>query len=269
MILPITLWGLAALAEPASPTPDAPTTHDVRSVYDGDTVTLSNGDKVRLLGANTPEMRPLEPYAQEAQQFAERFVMGQPVTLIPDDDDRDGYGRILADLGTPEGTLSEALLREGLAHVFLIPPVQGDPAALLAAEAHARSQRLGIWSIPRMQGGFLITSFHANAPGDDNDNVNGEYLRLCNVSGETADTAGWRLMDLSGDTHTLPRLEVPAGHTVTVRSGVGKLQSNPARQLMIFLGSSRPLWNNREEHVVLYAPDGSRVDERRHKGRSR
>ena len=186
--------------------------------------------------------------------------------ILEGDNPRDGYGRLLAGIEAPGGNLSEALLRNGYGHLFIIPPDAADPAPLLAAEAEARSQRLGIWSTPGFQGAFHITSFHANASGDDNTNVNGEYLRMCNVSGQPADTDGWRLVDASGDTHRLPALTVPAGHTVMVKSGVGPLQADPAHQLVIHLGSAVPLWNNREETVTLYDPRGLSVDERVHRG---
>ena len=273
MKLALILW-LAAVGLARKPPPGGwpapPAQARVVSVYDGDTMTLETGDKIRLKWVNTPEMRPLEPFAKEAQAFAERFVLQETVELVlSGPNPRDSYGRVLAGIRAPRGDLSEALLRQGYAHLFVIPPDDADEARLLAAEAEARSQRLGIWSTPGMQGGFHITSFHANAAGDDNENVNGEYLRICNISGKPADLGGHRLMDLSGTSHTLASVVIPPGHTVMVRSGRGQDQTDPAEQLVIHLGSDTPLWNNTEEHVVLYDPRGRSIDERRHKGSRR
>lgn len=250
--------------------PTPPSEARVVSVYDGDTMTLETGDRVRLKWINTPELKPKEPYGEEAGAFARRFVLHETVKLVLDGTNpRDSYGRILAGITAPRGDLTEAMLRSGYGHVFIIPPDNADEERLLAAEAEARRQRLGIWSTPAMQGAFHITSFHANAPGNDNDNVNGEYLRICNISGKAQDLGGYKLMDVSGQTHVLRSVEVPAGHTVMVLSGEGYDQTKPERQLLIHLGSKTPLWNNKEETVTLLTPTGLPIDERHHKGSSR
>ena len=46
----------------------------VTSVVDGDTFYLGNGDKVRMLGINTPESG--RPYAQEATDFLTNMILG-------------------------------------------------------------------------------------------------------------------------------------------------------------------------------------------------
>ena len=50
---------LSAHAESYRPPPK---TGVIIAVYDGDTFTLDNGDKIRLRGANTPELRPKEAF---------------------------------------------------------------------------------------------------------------------------------------------------------------------------------------------------------------
>jgi micrococcal nuclease len=57
----------------------------VKSVYDGDTITLENGDKVRLLGINTPEIdggyRRGEAGGQEAKAWLTQKILGRKVRL--------------------------------------------------------------------------------------------------------------------------------------------------------------------------------------------
>ena len=67
----------------------------VTEVVDGDTFYLGNGDKVRMLGINTPESG--RPYAQEATDFLTNMT-GKEVTLVNDskNSDSDSYGRLLA-----------------------------------------------------------------------------------------------------------------------------------------------------------------------------
>ena len=44
-----------------------------KSVYDGDTITLQDGTKVRLLGIDTPEIKEKQPFALEAKKYTKRY----------------------------------------------------------------------------------------------------------------------------------------------------------------------------------------------------
>jgi endonuclease YncB( thermonuclease family) len=235
-------------------------------VYDGDTFTLTTGDRVRLKWVNTPEMKPLEPWAQEAREFTKSFVTGKPLTLTYDPrDPRDSYGRVVAGVRTPEGDLSEALLRAGLAHVFLIPPETIDVTRLLAIQDEARAAHRGIWSSEAYQGELHFTSFHANGQGDDVADPNVEYMRIANMTSHPIDVDGWRLVDRVGHTHRLPAVTIPAGYTAQVHSGVGPSGPDADGQVVIHLGSTTPLWDDKLETVELYDPAGHLVDKREHK----
>src|SRR5688500_8935925 len=118
------MWILLSAAFAAGPPPGGwptpPSTGEVdreaahEGVYDGDTFTLTTGDRIRLKWVNTPELKPLEPWAQEAREFTKTFVSGRPLTFAFDAaSPRDAYGRVVAGVRTPEGDLSEALLKAG------------------------------------------------------------------------------------------------------------------------------------------------------------
>lgn len=266
----LTALALVLAAEAGGPPPGGwpppPASAKVKSVYDGDTVTLATGDKIRLRWVNTPELKPLEDFGVEAREAAVAFLGSQTVRLmLGSENPRDGYGRVVAGLQTDQGHLSQHLVELGLAHVFVIPPDDTDLTPMLKAQAEARAAKRGIWSTDRYAGALHITSFHANARGDDNENVNGEYLRVCNVTTEAVDLAGYTLSDEGNHSFTLPSLSVPAGHTVKLHSGKGEHQADPARQLQVFLGSDGPIWNNDGDTATLRDPAGAVVDERRSK----
>lgn len=66
----------------------------VADVDDGDTITLVDGQRVRLIGIDTPERG--ECGYREATAALEGFIAGRPVTLVPGArDDRDRYDRLL------------------------------------------------------------------------------------------------------------------------------------------------------------------------------
>jgi hypothetical protein len=72
------------------------------------------------------------------------------ITAIPPKEDR--YGRIRAQIFLPDNAtdpwLQVALLKRGLARVSLAPDHRECAAQLLAAEAVARSAKLGLWAYP-------------------------------------------------------------------------------------------------------------------------
>ena len=237
----------------------------VTSVYDGDTFTLGDGSKVRLAAVNTPELRPAQAYGLEARNAAEAFLKGARVELDPNPP-MDSYGRIISQAFVSGESLSEHLVELGLAHVFIIPPVPDfqDVPALLAAQGRAKSANRGIWSTEGYRGDLHITSFHANAAGDDRKNINGEYLRICNITDQALNVDGYWLTDATGGQWMFPPLTIPAGHTVKVHSGKGVNAVDPKEQLAIFLGNDRPIWNNRQDRATLYDRFGRVSDVRAH-----
>lgn len=251
------------------PPPPAPLEAMVVAVYDGDTVTLDTGDKVRLRWVNTPELKPAEAYGVEARDAAKALLLNKKVQLVYGQVQRDGYGRLIAGLRTLEGEdLSVHLLGLGYGHLFVIPPDDTDLSEMIAAQEKARAGRRGIWSDERYQGDLHITSFHANANGDDRENPNGEYLRVCNVAPRPIDLQGFKLTDISGETWELPSIVLPPGSTVKLISGRGVNQPDPTSQLEVYLQTDGPVWNNSRDRATLYDRYGKVVDARDHAPKS-
>lgn len=127
------------------------TWHRVRKVYDGDTVILENGKKIRLLGINTPEVegryKDAEPGGEEAKKWLSEFLNGKQFRLQMDIEKKDKYKRTLAYLFTKEGVhVNLELVRKGLAFVNIhIPNVQYADDLIKAGE-QAEIAKLGIWA---------------------------------------------------------------------------------------------------------------------------
>ncbi|MEJ2071700.1 MAG: thermonuclease family protein [Syntrophobacterales bacterium] len=122
----------------------------VAKVVDGDTVTLANGQKVRLLGIDAPELghegQPADFLAHKAKGVLTDLAQGRRVRLEYDNLRYDRYGRTLAFLFLPDGTnLSRELVRQGLAHVYTVPPNMLFRDELVAAQQEAIKTRRGIW----------------------------------------------------------------------------------------------------------------------------
>ena len=119
-------------------------------IYDGDTVKLSNGEKVRYIGIDTPEMNynnpPAEYFAQEAKEYNAKLVLGKKVKLEFDVVKRDKYGRLLAYVYIDGKHISQDMIERGFAKVLMIPPNLKFADYFLTLQNLAKEEKRGIWS---------------------------------------------------------------------------------------------------------------------------
>lgn len=149
--------GLVALCLPAdavaraeeAPAPTASETAVVASVYDGDTLTLVGGRRVRLLQIDTPELSPSECHGKRSRKLLVAFAgPGRHVLLRRDQalDDRDRYGRLLRYVLVNGRNVNLELVRRGAATPYFYRGERGRHAAsLLKAVSTARAHKRGIW----------------------------------------------------------------------------------------------------------------------------
>jgi len=121
----------------------------VKKVIDGDTVVLTDGRKVRLIGIDTPELsnpsKPVEFYAEEAKKFTEEQCENKLVTLEYGNSRKDRYNRTLAYIYLPSGEmLNEKLLSEGYAVVYTRFPFKYIDH-FRELEQKAREEERGFW----------------------------------------------------------------------------------------------------------------------------
>jgi micrococcal nuclease len=134
----------------------------IERVVDGDTLVLAGGDRVRLIGVDTPEThhptKPVQPFGPEAYEFTRGKVEGKRVQLKFDPrETKDRYGRTLAYVYIEEEFLNELLIRQGLARALTDYPFSSEMKQVFrAAEAQAKAAKRGVWSLP--QSPFDVTT---------------------------------------------------------------------------------------------------------------
>lgn len=140
------------VAAPATATMPSGVDMVVRSVVDGDTVEVSGGERVRLIGVDTPETkdpnRPVGCYGQEASTFTATLLPpGTEVRLVGDVEQRDRYGRLLAYVyRRADGLFVNAeLLRRGYAQLLTVPPNVAHTDEFVAIAGEAREGQRGLW----------------------------------------------------------------------------------------------------------------------------
>jgi micrococcal nuclease len=133
------------------PSFDGATKARVQRVVDGDTVRLAGLGSVRLIGVDTPEVYGhVECFGPEASSFAKSILRrGSEVRYRAGSEKHDRYGRLLAYVWLPDGRLfNRMLLERGYATTLTIAPNDQLARRFAAAEAAARTARVGIWRRP-------------------------------------------------------------------------------------------------------------------------
>jgi micrococcal nuclease len=149
----VTTGSAPAVVTPHDVDADAETL--VERVVDGDTLVIAGGDRIRLIGVDTPETKhptkPPQPFGKEAYEFTRRTVEGKQVQIKFDPrETKDRYGRTLAYVYVDGQFLNEMLIRQGLARALLSYPFSAEMKSVFRnAEAAAKSERRGVWSLPQ------------------------------------------------------------------------------------------------------------------------
>jgi len=124
--------------------------HEVKWVVDGDTVVLNDGQKVRYIGINAPELahddHSAEPFGEASKKFNALLVNRKKVRLEFDKERFDRYQRLLAYVFLKNAVFVNAeLVSNGYAYLLKHRPNLKYNEILLQAQRSAMSAKKGIW----------------------------------------------------------------------------------------------------------------------------
>jgi len=103
-----------------------------------------------------------------------------------------------------------------------------------------------------------ISAIQFDAPGDDRQNLNGEWIQLTNRGQDTVLIAGWTLSDKDqGILYTFPAIFLVPHESVTIFSGTGTLNNTA-----LFMGKTDPVWGNNGDMATLKDGKGTIIDQR-------
>lgn len=225
-------------------------------VIDGDSleVFLADGSpaELRLEGINAPELNALAGGRTCAGDAAlaelSALLAAGEVTLTGDEFDR--FDRLLARLYVEGHAADLDLIRAGWALALWSAE---DPTATSAMIEAAEAGR-GWWGDgcgPPVSDGMAIGDTQANAPGDDRENLDEEWVELVNDGDAEIDLDGWVLRDdTTSNRFLLPAITLTPGETLRVITGSGGGSDALA------LGEDFPVWSNNGETVLLIDPEG-------------
>lgn len=243
--------------DPAPPNPGRSAT--VVHVADGDSLVVSidgSDERVRLIGINTPERD--ECYGREASEALEDLVGDQVVAVVPDVDETDQYGRLLAYLYIDGLLVNAELVRRGAALARPYEPNTTLQDHLEAAEDAAQAAGVGMWSptcTSDQAEDIVIATVNADAPGRDDENLNGEWITIANRSATSVDMDGWTVRDESSvHRYTFGTFELAPGAEVTVRTGCGDDTAD-----ILYWCEPTPVWDNRGDTAFLIDATGATI----------
>jgi micrococcal nuclease len=254
----------------AIPTPLEREIAYVIHVIDGDTIEVilnSETLPLRYIGIDSPESS--QPYSSEAAEANRQLVEGKIVELERDVSDTDQYGRLLRYVYLDDGRLVNAeLVRFGYAMSIAYPPDIKYQVIFDGLQREAQENGSGLWA-PQTATASPTGSDQAiqiivdascsqfNAPGNDNDNKNEEYVCLVNQGMESVDMAGWSIRDEYGWTYLFQEYSLASRSTVKVRTGCG----TNTQQDLYWCKDETAVWNNDGDCVYVLNSEGEKITE--------
>lgn len=112
----------------------------VATVHDGDTFTLGDGQRVRLLGVDAPEVGKCG--SEEAKELLTSLVLGKIIRIR--EEKRDAYGRRMGLVWTGNTMVNEIMLKSGWSKPNYDPNSKSDD--LKNAFHYANDNKLGVFS---------------------------------------------------------------------------------------------------------------------------
>ncbi len=135
----------------------------VTRAVDGDTLVLETGERVRLIGIDTPEMHEsskldrdgnrsktdksaIQALGRRSYEFTRQLVEGKRVSLEFDIERRDRYDRLLAYAYLQDGTFINAeIVKQGYASLMTYPPNVKYAETFRKLHQEAQENRRGLW----------------------------------------------------------------------------------------------------------------------------
>jgi micrococcal nuclease len=226
-------------------------TATVMRVIDGDTIELANGDRVRLLGIDAPERG--EQFYKAATDRLKELVEGKAVGLEKDTSHKDEFDRLLRYVFVDDTFVNLQMIEDGYAYAYVVSPDERYLDEFVAAENMARSNAVNIWRTA-VHDNCLTVEFHYNARGNDNDNLNDEYVTFKNACSSTIDMTGWKVRDEGNNKFYFPQFVLCSGCLVVLHSGSGEDSGNN-----LYWDSDIAIWNNAGDALWLHDKGGALV----------
>jgi endonuclease YncB( thermonuclease family) len=240
----------------------------VMRVIDGDTIEVILDGKsynLRYIGIDAPETGM--PFAQEAAAANQSLVESQIVELERDISETDQHGRLLRYVYLNDEVLVNAeLVRLGFAVPLAYPPDTKHQNLINTKEQEAKDAGAGLWAPATATPTFSSTDLtillevdpecsQFNAPGNDNENKNEEYVCISNLGSGLVEMSGWSVHDEYGWIYQFPVFTLEIGSSVKIITGCGENTQGD----LYWCKDETAVWNNDGDCVYLLDATGELI----------
>ncbi|MBI2545427.1 MAG: thermonuclease family protein [Candidatus Aenigmarchaeota archaeon] len=215
----------------------------VTRVIDGDTVELSDNERVRLLGINAPEIT--EAHYQDAKDKMIELVQNKSVTFENGPQDKDLYGRSLRYIFVNSTFVNLEMVKGGYATVYLLDPSEKYYLEFKTAEKQAKDQKLRIWGISEDGKCISLITLHY---------VNDEYAAFKNSCSRSIEMTSWEVKDAGTKIYKFKKFVLNGNSSFVLFSGKG---TDTAGKL--YWDNAKSIWNNAGDTLYLRDGNGSLV----------
>jgi len=254
----------------------------VTKVIDGDTVhiILPNGNQgtLRFLGIDCPEttasqnnigeyhninnLSCLAFYGKKATSFISSLIDKTDIIITFDSlaGLKDTYNRWLATPKLPNGTnINSLLLKKGYARAYT-EGICNQQSLYTNLQQDACQLKKGLWSCNSSKNQNLyIQTVHYNAAGNDNENLNDEYVIISyqtNTSKKALNLSGYYLKDASENTFVFPSMAtILPNESIIIYTGNGN-----RTETEFYWNSNKPIWGNEKDTATFFDKTGNPVD---------
>jgi len=196
------------------------------------------------------------------------------VYLEQDITDTDKYGRFLRYVFAGDLFVNLEMVKRGFANIFSVAPDIKYADQFLKAQRYAMENNLGLWETSSFYIGenleenneyeevgvgdqaavkglkLISVKLNWDAPGNDNENLNGEYVIIKNESPGNINIGGWTIKDSATKIYEFKYYILGSNKEIFLFSGYGTDTENS-----FYWNNSTPVWNN--DHDTLYLRDNS------------
>jgi micrococcal nuclease len=255
----------------------------VTEIIDGDTIQmiLPSGEDgtLRFLGIDCPEKTAennkadeyqgiintscLAVYGNKATDYLTTLIQGKDITISFESQSgfKDVYDRWLAIPSLANGTdINTLLLQKGYARTYTEGTCSKE-SLYQSLEQEAYLAKKGLWSCatPHIEKELFIQIVHYDAAGNDNNNLNDEYVIIAYEPTPPANAinlSGYYLKDRSENTYYFPLDTILSpGQSLTIYSGSGTDTADT-----FYWNNPQPIWGNDEDTAYLYDKTDKLID---------
>ena len=142
------------------------------------------------------------------------------------------------------------MVKQGYAIAYPYPPDVKYADEFEEAEQEAKNAKLVIWNTTNVS--IIVLFMHYDAEGNDNNNLNDEYVIFKNTGSISVNMTGWTVQDKANHLYRFSVFNLSANSIVTLYTGSG----TDTNTNLYWGRTGQAIWTNKGDTLYLRDSDG-------------